>query len=95
MKTYEQRVRNVLEDQPGLSGIILPLLHLRTEALRQAAALTKLEEHLEEEGCLDRRSTMTQEQVFEAVLEAVASDLKTGLLDPAQVEALVSRLNYG
>jgi transposase len=41
LKTYEQRVRMVLEDQPVLSGIILPLLHLRTEALRQAAALTR------------------------------------------------------
>lgn len=41
LKTYEQRVRKVLEDQPVLSRIILPLLHLRTEALRQAAALTK------------------------------------------------------
>ncbi len=41
LKTYEQRVRKVLEDQPVLSRIILPLLHLRTEALRQAALLTK------------------------------------------------------
>ena len=41
LKTYDQRVRKVLDDQPILSGIILPLLRLRTEALRQAAALTK------------------------------------------------------
>lgn len=41
LKTYDQRVRKALVDQPVLSGIILPLLRLRTEALRQAAALTK------------------------------------------------------
>lgn len=41
LKTYEHRVRKALEDQSDLSGIILPLLRLRTEALRQAAVLTK------------------------------------------------------
>jgi transposase len=41
LKTYDHRVREALEDQSVLSGIILPLLHLRTEALRQASALTK------------------------------------------------------
>lgn len=41
LKTYEQRVRKVLEGQPSLLGVILPLLRLRTEALRQSAALTK------------------------------------------------------
>ena len=41
LKTYDQRVRHVLDDQPILAGIILPLLRLRTEALRQVAALTK------------------------------------------------------
>jgi len=41
LKTYDQRVRTALEGQAELLGIILPLLHLRTEALRQAAALTK------------------------------------------------------
>jgi transposase len=41
LKTYDQRVRKALEGQPDLLRIILPLLHLRTEALRQAAALTK------------------------------------------------------
>ncbi len=41
LKTYEQRVWNVLEGQVVLAGIIEPLLKLRTEALRQAAILTK------------------------------------------------------
>ena len=41
LKTYDQRVRMVLDNQPVLMGIISPLLRLRTEALRQAAALTK------------------------------------------------------
>lgn len=41
LKTYEQRVRNVLEGEPILAGIILPLLNLSTEAFRLAAALTK------------------------------------------------------
>lgn len=41
LKTYEQRVRKVLADQPVLSDILLPLLQLRTEALHQAATLTK------------------------------------------------------
>lgn len=41
LKTYEQRIRKALEGQCDLLGIILPLLRLRTEALRQAAVLTK------------------------------------------------------
>lgn len=41
LKTYDQRVRRALEGQIDLMRIILPLLHLRTEALRQASALTK------------------------------------------------------
>mgnify|MGYP001024812526 CR=1 FL=1 len=41
LKTYDQRVRKALGVQPDLLRIILFLLHLRTEALRQAAALTK------------------------------------------------------
>lgn len=41
LQTYEQRVRKVLEGQTVLTGVIEPLLKLRTEALRQAAVLTK------------------------------------------------------
>ncbi|WP_323780165.1 IS110 family transposase [Leisingera sp.] len=41
LQTYEQRVRKVLEGQAVLAGVIEPLLKLRTEALRQAAFLTK------------------------------------------------------
>ena len=41
LATYEQRVHTLLREQQVLSGIILPLLELRTAALRQAAALTK------------------------------------------------------
>lgn len=41
LKTYEQRVQKVLEGQAVLAGIIEPLLTLRTQALRQAAILTK------------------------------------------------------
>ena len=41
LKTYEQRVHKVLEEQAVLAGIVEPLLKLRTEALRQAAILTK------------------------------------------------------
>lgn len=41
LSTYEQRVCALLRDQQVLSGIVLPLLELRTAALRQAAALTK------------------------------------------------------
>ncbi len=41
LSTYEQRVHALLRDQQVLSGIVLPLLELRTAALRQAAALTK------------------------------------------------------
>ena len=41
LPTYEQRVRKVLEGQTVLTGVIEPLLKLRTEALRQAAVLTK------------------------------------------------------
>ncbi|MGX9353397.1 IS110 family RNA-guided transposase (plasmid) [Shimia sp. W99] len=53
LKTYEQRVRKVLEDEPVLSGIVLPLLNLRTEALRQAASLTKemTRQARTDEGC--------------------------------------------
>lgn len=40
-RTYEARVRTVLEGRDVLARIILPLLAVRTEALRQAAALTK------------------------------------------------------
>jgi transposase len=40
-RTYEARVRAALEGQEVLARILLPLLALRTEALRQAAALTK------------------------------------------------------
>ena len=41
LPTYVQRVRNVLEGQTVLAGVIEPLLKLGTEALRQAAVLTK------------------------------------------------------
>lgn len=41
LKTYEQRVQKVLEGQAVLASIIEPLLTLRTQALRQAAILTK------------------------------------------------------
>ncbi|MEM8793913.1 MAG: IS110 family transposase [Pseudomonadota bacterium] len=40
-RTYEARVRSVLDGHDALARIILPLLTLRTEALRQAASLTK------------------------------------------------------
>lgn len=40
-RTYEARVRAVLAGHDVLARIILPLLAVRTEALRQAAALTK------------------------------------------------------
>lgn len=40
-RTYEARVRTVLEGHDVLARIILPLLAVRTEALRQAAALTR------------------------------------------------------
>ncbi|MCG6113509.1 MAG: IS110 family transposase [Paracoccus sp.] len=40
-RTYECRIRAVLEGQDTLAPVILPLLAIRTEALRQAAALTK------------------------------------------------------
>ena len=40
-RTYEGRVRAVLEGHDVLARIVLPLLAVRTEALRQAAALTK------------------------------------------------------
>ncbi len=41
LQTYEQRVRKVLEGRADMAGVIEPLLKLRTEALRQAAGLTK------------------------------------------------------
>ena len=40
-RTCEGRIRAVLEDRDALAPIILPLLAVRTEALRQAPALTK------------------------------------------------------
>ncbi|NDW31879.1 IS110 family transposase [Salipiger sp. PrR007] len=40
-RTYEGRICAVLEGHDALAPIILPLLAVRTEALRQAAALTK------------------------------------------------------
>jgi transposase len=40
-RTYEGRIRAVLEGHEALAPIILPLLAVRMEALRQAAALTK------------------------------------------------------
>lgn len=40
-RTYEGRVRALLTDQEALKPIILPLLAVRTEALRQTAMLTK------------------------------------------------------
>ncbi|WP_108661042.1 IS110 family transposase [Acuticoccus kandeliae] len=40
-RIYEARVRTALEGQEVLARIVLPLLAVRTEALRQAATLTK------------------------------------------------------
>ncbi|MCT4370075.1 IS110 family transposase [Yangia mangrovi] len=40
-RTYEGRIHAALEGHDALAPIILPLLAVRTEALRQAAALTK------------------------------------------------------
>lgn len=40
-RTYEGRIRAVLEGQDPLAPVILPLLAIRTEALRQAATLNK------------------------------------------------------
>ena len=42
LQTYEQWVRKALEDKAVPAGVIEPLLTLRTEALRQAAILTKV-----------------------------------------------------
>lgn len=41
LQTYEERIHATLKDEPVLLSVILPLLDLRTAALRQAAALTK------------------------------------------------------
>lgn len=41
LKTFDERVRTALDGAPMQADIIMPLLHLRTEALRQAAQLTK------------------------------------------------------
>ncbi|MCA0939883.1 transposase [Salipiger pacificus] len=40
-RTYERHIHAALEGHDALAPIILPLLAVRTEALRQAAALTK------------------------------------------------------
>ena len=41
LRPYELRVHKVIEGRPILADIILPLLAIRTESLRQAAVLTK------------------------------------------------------
>ncbi len=59
LKTYELRVQKVLEDQAVLTGIIKPLLTLRTEALRQAAILTKeMARHAREDEACRRLMTI-------------------------------------
>ena len=58
-RTYEGRIRAVMEDQEALAPIILPLLAVRTEALRQAAALTKaLVRHVRESDACRRLMTV-------------------------------------
>jgi len=42
LSTYEQRVQEAINLAPMLGDILLPLLRLRTEALRQAAQLSKV-----------------------------------------------------
>src|SRR5690606_12092134 len=42
LSTFEQRVQEAIKSAPTLADIILPLLRLRTEALRQAAQLSKV-----------------------------------------------------
>ena len=59
LQTYEQRVRKVLEGQTVLAGVIEPLLKLRTEALRQAAVLTKeMTHHARSEEAFRRLMTI-------------------------------------
>ncbi len=59
LRTYEERVHAVLKDKPVLSGIILPLLDLRTAALRQAAALTKeMSQHAKADDVCQRLMTI-------------------------------------
>ena len=42
LSTFEQRVQEAINRAPMLADLILPLLRLRTEALRQAAQLSKV-----------------------------------------------------
>lgn len=59
LSTYEQRVHALLQDRPVLSGIILPLMELRTAALRQAAALTKeMARYIKEDEACQRLMTI-------------------------------------
>ena len=59
LSTYEQRVHALLRDRQALSSIILPLLELRTAALRQAAALTKeMARHAKEDDACQRLMTI-------------------------------------
>jgi transposase len=59
LKTYELRVQKVLEGHAVLAGILSPLLTLRTEALRQAAVLTKeMTRHAREDEACRRLMTI-------------------------------------
>jgi len=59
LRTFEQRVRDALDSARQLTNIIMPLLHLRTEALRQAAELTKaMMKHAREDDACRRLMTI-------------------------------------
>ncbi|WP_282153360.1 IS110 family transposase [Ruegeria atlantica] len=59
LHTYEERIRAILKDRPVLSKVILPLLELRTTALRQAAALSKeMMHHAKDDEACQRLMTI-------------------------------------
>jgi len=75
LRTFEARVRDALESAPTLTDIILPLLHLRTEALRQAAQLTKaMLKHAREDDACRRLMTIPGVGAVSAVTFAATID---------------------
>lgn len=75
LQTYEQRVHALLEDKEVLASIIIPLLELRTAALRQAAALSKeMTKHAKEDDACQRLMTIPGVGPVSAVIYVATID---------------------
>ncbi len=92
--TFLDKVAELNQAVGGDAGRLIAGLKSKKVKRFQAAAITNLEEHLEEIGCLDSRPRLTRNQVLEKVLLALAREQQEGLIDPDRAAALISRLNF-